>query len=338
MSKDKTRKRGVRTGRLLFLIVVLALVAWASIPEVAPIGTGAWIRKAGLSPRYETVGGVRIRYVRTGQGPTVVLLHGIASSLYTWKDVIPVLAKSHDVIALDFPGFGDSDRPASLTWDGLPTTVLGLMERLGVAKASLVGNSMGGAVGVLAEAQAPLHVDKLVLIDSAGFNLAAKDRPAVLRLLQTPLAPALGRLPIRRALTRLGLRQVFFDDSLVTSERIDEYVAPMLRPGSFEGLRALLTSADPAMADRFEAAARAVQAPTLVIWGADDQWVRPSDADRFVATIRGSRKVVIPRCGHMPQEEKPHEVAVIVNAFLTTTTPSPQSEQTPGPAPPAPGT
>lgn len=290
-------------------------------PEAVPEGTGRWITEAGLNPAFESIDGVRVRYARTGQGPSLVLLHGYASSLYTWKDVLPALAAHHDVVALDFPGFGESDRPSSLSWNGYPPVVLGLMDRLGIARASLAGNSMGGAVAVLVAAAEPERIHRLVLIDSAGFNLAPQDRPAVLRLLQTPLAPVIGRLPLRRPLTRLGLRQVFDDDSLVTPERLDEYVAPLMRPGTFEGLVSLLGSAGASTAGGFEAAAKSVRAPTLVIWGAEDRWVGASDADRFVAAIAGARKIVIPACGHMPQEEKPAATAALIEDFLTSPSP-----------------
>ena len=63
-----------------------------------------------------------MRYVRTGSGPAVVLLHGFASSIYTWKDVIPALAVHHEVVALDFPGFGWSDQPADLSFDSTPAS------------------------------------------------------------------------------------------------------------------------------------------------------------------------------------------------------------------------
>lgn len=309
-------RKGVRSGRLLLLVAAIVAVLWAMRPEAVPPGAGAWLRQSGLIPRFETVSGLRIRYVRTGAGPTVVLLHGIASSLYTWKDVIPALARTHDVVAVDLPGFGESDRPAGLRWDGLAPVVLGLMERLGIEKASVAGNSMGGAVAVLLASQAAGKVEKLVLIDAAGFNLAPEDRPRVLWLLTTPAGPLVGRLPIRRQLARLALRQIFHDDTLVTPEKLDEYTGPLLQRGAYESMRSLLTSAGGDDAARFESAARSVRSPTLVVWGAEDQWLPLRDADRFVGSIPGARKVVIPACGHMPQEEKPAEVVGLLLPFL----------------------
>ncbi len=316
-SSDKQKRKGVRAGRLLFLLAACAFAVWVTRGEAPPTRIGAWLDAQRLTPRYETVGGLKIRYVRTGQGPTLVLLHGIASSIYSWKEILPLLSRGHDVIALDFPGFGDSDFETNPSWESMPPLVTGLMDRLGVARATLVGSSMGGAVAVLAAAATPQRLDKLVLIDSAGFNLSPADRPAVLRLVNTGLAPLLERLPLRRPLTRLALLQIFHDDSLVTAERLDEYVAPMMRPGAVENLQALLASANPDLAQRFENAARSVNVPALVLWGDDDKWVSPRDADLFTAAIPDSRKQVIPACGHLPAEEKPAATAAAIETFMS---------------------
>ena len=209
-----------------------------------------------------------MRYVRTGSGPPVVLLHGFASSLYTWKDVLPALAASHDVVAIDLPGFGGSSIPRPLQGASYPGVVLAVMDHLGLRRASLVGNSLGGSVAVAVAAEHPERVDRLVLIDSAGFNFAAGDRPWILRLLAAPGVAALAeRLPVRRRLVAAGLRQVFFDDALVTEERIDEYAAPMLRPGAARAAAELLSAPGP---PDFAALLARVRAPTLVVWGRED--------------------------------------------------------------------
>jgi pimeloyl-ACP methyl ester carboxylesterase len=271
---------------------------------------------AGVEPRFESLDGLRVRYVRAGSGPTVVLIHGISSSIYSWKDVLPALARDHDVIALDLPGFGRSDQPANLNAAIYPRVVLGLMDRLGVARASLVGHSLGGAVAVLVSGEAPDRVERLALLDAAGFNLAPSQRPVLLRVAAAVPAPVLERLPTRPVLLRLGLRQVFFDPAHVTPERFNEYLAPLQRPGAMTAFRSLLVSGGFASAEDFARRAGQIHVPTLVVWGAEDRWVAPSDADRFAAAIPGARKVMFPECGHMPQEEKPAELITLLRDFL----------------------
>jgi len=308
--------RGRWRRRVAALLVVLALLwslaAWYDRPPALP---GRWLAAARLEPYEAKVAGLRLRYVRTGEGPAVVLVHGFASSLYTWKDVIPLLAEDHDVVALDLPGFGWSEQPRDLSFDDFPTAVLGIMDTLGLARASLVGNSLGGAACALVAGLHPDRVDALVLVDSAGFNLGEADRPRLVRFALSPYGRVLELLPLRRLAVELGLRQVFYDRSLVTDERVAEYLAPMLRPGAMESIRALGSGPgrDPAL---FEQALAGIEAPTLVVWGLHDRWIPLRDADRFEAAIRGARKAVIADAGHVPQEERPAEVAALIRSIV----------------------
>ena len=122
-------------ARLAVLLALVGALAGAlAVYDRPPVAPGAWLAAAGLEARHETVDGHRLRYVRAGSGPAVVLVHGFASSLYTWKDVIPALAAGHDVVALDLPGFGQSDQPADLSFEDFPRAVLGLMDRLGIER------------------------------------------------------------------------------------------------------------------------------------------------------------------------------------------------------------
>jgi pimeloyl-ACP methyl ester carboxylesterase len=307
-----SRLRRTLVVGLLLVAVALGAAARYDRPPVTP---GSWLSAAGLPARYETVASQRVRLVRTGTGSAVVLIHGFGSSIYTWKDVIPALAARHDVIALDLPGFGESDRPADLSLEDLPRAVIGLMDRLGIERAALVGNSMGGATAAIVAATVPQRVSRLVLLDAAGFNMEPEARPLVVRLTTSWAAPVLGLLPGKRLLVERSLRQVFHDDALVTEERVSEYLAPARRPGTFVAMRSLGAS----IGDRPSRVANAlgdITAPTLVVWGGDDRWIPLAHADRFVAGIAGARKLVIPACGHMPQEEKPGEVARLVLDFL----------------------
>jgi pimeloyl-ACP methyl ester carboxylesterase len=105
---------------------------------------------------------------------------------------------------------------------------------------------------------------------------------------------------------------VFYDDARVTPERVEEYLSPLARPGAARFFARLLDGGDVAL----PAAIERIRVPTLVIWGGEDRWVTPSDADRFLRAIPGARKVVFERCGHIPQEEKPAEIARLLREFL----------------------
>jgi pimeloyl-ACP methyl ester carboxylesterase len=310
-----TRRRLL--ARTLPFVLALGVLALAALwPEPPPRATGAWLDAAGVTPRDTTIEGMRVRYVRSGAGPPVLLVHGILSSIYTWRDLLPRLALHHDVVALDLPGFGASDQPANLSGEMYPNVLLRLMERLAIPRAAIVGHSLGGAAACMFAAQHPERVERLVLIAPAGFNFAPGELPWLLRAAEwPPVGELLERLPVRRALLRVGLRQVVFDDALVTDERVEEYWAPLARPGAVASLRALLASRH-AFAARFPELAAQVRAPTLLVWGREDAWIPVAYAGRFLAAIPGSRKLVLDRCGHLPQEERPEEVARTVLGFL----------------------
>jgi len=310
----------MRRGLLVLgaaVALLLGLGLAAALYDRPPVTPGTWLAHAGLEARQATVGGHRVRYVRSGSGSgsTVVLVHGIASSLYTWKDVLPGLSRSHDVIAVDLPGFGTSDLPADLSFLDLPASVVGLMDRLGIERAALVGHSMGGAVAAVVAAENPGRVRGLVLVDAAGFNLEPEDQPAMVRLVTSPLVPLLARLPGKRLLVERSLREVFHDDRYVTEERVAEYLAATLRPGSVPAMRSLMLSLAGRTGFVRDRLPR-IQTPTLVVWGREDRWVPLADADRFVEAIPGARKVVFDACGHMPQEERPRRLTGLLEEFL----------------------
>ena len=313
------------TRLALALALVAGLCGALALYDRPPVAPGSWLADASLEARYETIGGHRIRYVRAGAGPALVLIHGFGSSLYTWKDVIPALAAGHDVVALDLPGFGQSDQPTDLSFEDLPRAVLGLMDGLGIDRAAVVGNSMGGATAVALAAGEPGRVTALVLIDAAGFNLGPADRPGMVSFAMSRAGSLLGRLPGKRLVVEASLRQVFHDPSHVTPERLSEYLAAALRPGTLPAIRSLGASLGERQALVVQSLPR-IQAPTLVLWGDDDRWIPLAHADRFVAAVPGSRKVVIPGCGHVPQEEKPEAVTRLLLEFLA-------EHQPPGPAP-----
>jgi pimeloyl-ACP methyl ester carboxylesterase len=301
---------------------LLALGAVLATPSSAlPPATGAWMTAAGLREHFVAVDGVRVRYVRQGEGrgPAVVLLHGFVSSIYSWKEVLPALSSEHDVLAVDLPPFGASDIPATFDPSLYERIVPAILDHAGVARAAVVGNSLGGAVAIVTAVRHPSRVDRLVLVDSAGFNFAPERRPWLLRVMGSPLlGPVIGTLPVRRELVTLGLRQVLHDDRYATEERVDEYLAPLLRPGAMAAAHGLLGGRQ---SMGFPEVVREVKVPTLVIWGAEDRWIPASDAKLFQQRIPapGTRVAVLPGCGHIPQEECADAVLAPLLSFLRQT-------------------
>lgn len=305
-------KRSLWLGLLALALAWLALFAYDR--RQGP--TGGWLARAGLAPRFAQVDGLRLRYVRAGQGSPVLLLHGFSSSLYTWREVLPGLARQHDVVALDFPGFGESQIPADLSPERLGRAALGLARQLELERPALVGHSMGGAVAAALSSDPELDPASVAVIDAATFAMGPETRPGMVQLMSRPaVAGLLELLPLRRLTTLIALREVFHDDGRVTAERVDEYVAPVRRPGFTAAVLSLLRAdgeVEAAIPRRWAAAS----VPALVLWGRDDRWIPVAHAEKHRAARPAAKVVVLEGCGHMPQEERPEETLRILSEFL----------------------
>jgi pimeloyl-ACP methyl ester carboxylesterase len=245
-----------------------------------------------------------------------VLVHGFLVSHWEWRHVIgPLSAAGFDVIALDLPGHGESDRPRDYPYGipGFSDTVVGVMDALGIERAPLVGHSMGGAVALWTAARHPERASDLVVIDSACYPV---EIPLDVRV---ALTPYVGRYIFKgvfgkRDIRRYFKNRVYRDPTLATEELIDYVYERMFRPGGQEAAHATLVALSNLSA--VQASVRAVRTPTLVVWGEDDRVISLADGKRLVAEIPGARLEVIPACGHAPNEERPRELIEKLTAFL----------------------
>jgi pimeloyl-ACP methyl ester carboxylesterase len=278
----------------------------------------AWIEVDGLWTQYLQAGDA---------GSPVLLLHGggLDYAALSWRYAIGSIARRHRVFALDWPGFGRSDSPR-VPWSIQDyITFLGhYMERLGLDRASLVGISLGGAIAIGFALRSPERVDKLVLVDSYGLGgevpggwatyLAAYlfvRLPLVTELMWT----VLGR---SRRLTRKTLESISGDPRAITAELVDEAREGFGRPGVGKAWSAIQRSEilPGGVRTNYLNELGEITAPTLLVHGADDPFVKVALAERAHARIPHSQLAIIPRSGHWPPREKPDEFNQIVTQFL----------------------
>jgi pimeloyl-ACP methyl ester carboxylesterase len=270
-----------------------------------------------LPGRFLNIGGQRVFYHRTGRGRPLVLVHGFVLSHYAWRHVIPDLAAGNDVIAIDLPGFGESDRPGPTTFRydaaGYLDTIIGVLDVLGIERATLMGHSMGGGLVLYTAARRPERVEKVVALAPLCYPYPL---PVEGKLLLTPYV---GQLIFKTLYTRSVVRRymqkdVYHDPSLVTDEWVDYLWERLNRPGGFDAAHAVVRfAADPSPITR---SLRAIRAPLLVVWGKDDRLFPSSFAQRLESDVPGSVSHLIPDCGHAPAEEQPAEVVKAVLPFL----------------------
>jgi len=275
--------------------------------------------------RYADVGDLRLHYHEAGteHGTTVVLLHGGGPGASAWSNfgrTIPVFAKTFRVLAVDQPGFGLSDKPTEHDqyFTHSARALLGLFDALGVDKAHLLGNSLGGGAAVRFALDHPDRAGRLVLMGPGGLsvNVFAPDPTEGVR--------KLGRFGAKPGPTREKLeeflRTMVFDQSLITEELIDERFASASTPESLRAMAAM--GASFTRPDTFEQGmlwreAYRLRQRVLLVWGREDR-VNPLDGALLaLKLIPRAQLHVFGRCGHWAQVEKFDEFNRLAIDFLT---------------------
>jgi len=258
------------------------------------------------TPKEVLVFGQKIQYVEAGSGPTVILLHGLGGSSQVWQFSIPALAEKYHVIVPDQIGFGKSDKP--LVNYRIRTYVDFLdqfCKQLKIERATLVGNSMGGWIAAMFTASFPDRVDKLVLVDAAGY---APPKDFDTRVF-------FGLNPTTREGMKVLVAKVFYNKAFQTDAFIDQSIAVRLAAGDGYTINSITESIIRGE-DFLDDIVKTIKRPTLIIWGRQDGLVPLAEGERFNKDIAGSKMVVIDQCGHMPNAEKPGEFNAAVLKFL----------------------
>lgn len=263
------------------------------------------------------VGEVNYHYAEyPAQGADIVMVHGFASSTYSWEQVAPALQKSgYHVWTLDMKGFGWSDKPQGQAYDAftLMQEVKAWMDAVGLRKVIYVGNSLGGAVGTLLALEYPERVERMILIDPAGYQ---QKKPLIIRMAGIPGSIGVTKAFFGRWMVSWNLKEVFYHKDWVTPERIEAYYARLCTSGALDAQGAVIKGLD---FDAFEKYIRRIPditTPTLLIWGQNDIWIPLENGHRYRRDLKSSRLAVIPECGHVPQEEFPDLTAKLILEFL----------------------
>jgi 2-hydroxy-6-oxonona-2,4-dienedioate hydrolase len=249
-----------------------------------------------------SVFGQNIHYIEIGQGPAVILLHGLGAVKEIWWPSLSALSAKYHVYAIDQLGFGHSDKPLIdykiATWvDFLQE----FMRSQNIPKASVVGNSLGGWVATEFAVQHPEMVDNLVLVDSAGLPWGQAGASA-------PLNPS------SIAEMRATLEALFYDKKKATDQFVlQAFTNHMRNNDGYTIQRTLAGFAQTAFEDE---KLKSIHAPTLIVWGRQDELIGADRAEKFRDGIPGAKLVILEECGHMPEIEKPEQFNRALLDFL----------------------
>ncbi len=270
--------------------------------------------------QYVNAGEVKTRFWRLGEcGPHIILLHGLGASAEIWLHNVEVLAKNHRIFIPDLAGFGRSERPSSsFTPLDYVSFLDDFMDALHIERASLVGQSLGGAIALKYALGFPHKVDKLVLADCGGFG---QEVIWTLKLMSLPWIGEIVSCPSRAGVT-LFFRLAVRNRAVITKEFIDLYYHLFTQPG----FQAFLLKIVRKLVD-FRGAKHAVLAPvmenlqrlkqpTLIIWGENDRVFPLKHASFGKERIPNAQLYIMKQCGHIPNLERPEEFNSVVLEFL----------------------
>ncbi len=296
---------------LLILIPTSIAAAAQELVSMPALLARAGSTQAALPQNAEdkvvTVYGVKIHYREAGSGPVVILLHGLGADNSSWAMNIDALAKHFRVIAPDQIGFGKSDKPMiNYRIQTLVDFLDGFYKELKIERASLVGNSLGGFAAASFALAHPEKVERLVLVDAAGYSLPKETDPRTLSALN----------PSTLEDTRQILSLVFYNKKLFLNDaNVAMFFARKMTAGDGYTVQRFIESIGRGE-DVLDDHASKIKQPTLIVWGREDMLTPLAMGERFKKDIPGSELLVIEKCGHVPQIEQTAQFNAAVIKFL----------------------
>jgi 2-hydroxy-6-oxonona-2,4-dienedioate hydrolase len=267
--------------KLIALSIAMASVIWAQRPASKQV----------------EVFGQKIHYLEAGSGPNVILLHGLGADATNWAMNTSVLAKSYHVFVPDQIGFGESDKPLINYRVGTLVDFLdGFYKNVGITKATVVGNSLGGWTALAFTLAHPDKVERLVLVDSAGYSFEklGTAKPTVETLD--------GLNPSTIAGSKAVLALILANQSLVTDQAAVLLFDGHMRKGDGYTIERFIDSILRGQ-DVVDGKLGAIHVPTLIVWGGEDALTPLAEGKMLATEIAGSEMVVLDHCGHIPQFE-----------------------------------
>ena len=302
------------TMKWLFLgVLILAAVVFAFwTPDMSASDLNK--RYAKPSMQVLEIDGLDIHYKDTGpkSAPVLLFLHGFGSSLQTWDDWADQLDTHYRVIRLDLPGFGlTGPSPVNnYSEEQDLATLTQFVDKLGIAELSVIGHSMGGKMAWTFAAAQGQRVKALVLMAPDGYP-QAKDigtKPYAM-----PAVMGLMKFFLPKYLVRKSLEPAFYDASALDARLVERYY-DMLRAPGVRG--AILERGQQTVYTDPVARLKKITAPTLLIWGQEDRMIPSSNAQSYAGVLADSQTVLLPKLGHLLQEEQAQLGLSQVTQFL----------------------
>jgi pimeloyl-ACP methyl ester carboxylesterase len=310
MRQRKTAQ--ILVGMLATCCLTLCWVAWS---DPATAGDRSYFINVGTGDAP-----LRLWVEERGHGKPILLIHGLGANTYTWRKLVPDLARTHRVIAVDLKGFGRSDKPLDDAYGALDQAALlkRLIARRGLTDITLIGHSLGGGVALALaydlNRSRPGTVRRLVLMSSIAYR---QQLPPSLALLQVPVLAQLGAFIVPAEIqVYQALHEAYFDPAKITHEQVQAYATPLYEPAARYALLKSVEQIVPPNLSQLAAHYRDIRQPALLIWCAEDGIVPLWVGRKLARDLPNSRLAVMRGCGHVPQEEVGARTLALVRRFI----------------------
>ncbi|WNB93000.1 alpha/beta hydrolase [Bacillus sp. NEB1478] len=243
----------------------------------------------------------------------VVLVHGFLSSTISFRKLLPYLTEYYNVIALDLPGFGQSEKSTTFIYRlcNYGQLIIDFLDKLNIKDAILIGHSMGGQISMHAAKKAPARIGKLILLGCCSYVKKASHPLIVCSYL--PLFTWGMRNWIQKKDVKKNLTAVLHDTALVTQELIDGYKKPISEAAFIDSLIRLLRQRE---GDMTSQELKEITQPVLMIWGKEDKVMPVKTGYRLKRDLPNAELIVYEKCGHLLMEEKPDEISNEIIRFI----------------------
>ncbi len=300
---------------LLLILLVLAIFVIFNYNSGIPVEK---LTKKYTYPesKFLEYDGMQVHYRKTGNGPILILLHGVASSLHTWEGWHDELSNDFTVISLDIPGFGltgpnsRDDYSVEMNMSMLDK----LLNKLDIDSCFMAGNSYGGYLTWNYALHNVSKVKKIVLLDAGGFNANRKINNPGFKLAMNPYTKKISQRITPYFLIKKSIQDVYGDPSKVTNDIVQRYYDMILRKGNREAFSIILKNLHSGNSSTDQI--NNITQPTLIMWGSQDRIIDPADASVFQNAIKNSKLIMYPDVGHIPMEEIPIKTSSDVKKFL----------------------
>ncbi|EAQ40765.1 alpha/beta fold hydrolase [Polaribacter sp. MED152] len=275
------------------------------------------VEYANQYSKFIEIDGMQVHYRIEGEGFPIVLIHGTASSLHTWDAWTKELKKTNTIIRMDLPAFGltGPNKTADYSIKSYTTFLDQFLNEIAIDSFHLAGNSLGGNIAWNYAAEHPNKVDKLILVDASGLP-TNKPQPAVFKMAKTPVVSNLFLYVTPKFFINKNMQEVYADDTKITDDLVSRYHKMALREGNRQAFidraRMDFKLGSKANIDKL----KSIQNSTLLIWGAQDNWIPLDNGKRMDSVMHNSKLAVLENSGHVPMEENPEESLAILKSFL----------------------